>query len=185
MLQRIFIAINLPEEIKKELLSIQDQYLEIPARWTKLENLHVTLAFLGNRDEKEIVKVIDTVKELSKNYKPFSLSLKDISYGPSLKNPKMIWRKIELSNELRIIKTDIEQSLSENINFELDKKGFNPHITLARLRIWDFQKMNPEERTIQQPNQDLSFNVKSIDIMQSVLKKTGAEYTILESIKLA
>ena len=185
MLHRIFIAINLPKAVKEELLSIQEQYLEIPAKWTKIENLHLTLAFLGNRNEEEVAKIIEIIKELSKNYAPFSLSFKNICYGPSLKNPKMIWRKIELSNELRIIKSGLDEALLKNINFELDKKGFNPHVTLARLRMWDFQKMNPEERTIQQIDKDLSFDVQSIDVMQSVLKRTGAEYTILESIKLS
>ncbi|MFH1643521.1 MAG: RNA 2',3'-cyclic phosphodiesterase [Patescibacteria group bacterium] len=184
MLHRIFIAINLPEEIKKELLSIQDQYFEIPAKWTKPENLHLTLAFLGNRTEEEITKVIEAIKELSKNYAPFSLSLNDLSYGPDLKNPKMIWRKIELSNELRIIQSNLNQTLLKSIDFELDKKEFNPHITLARLNVWDFQKINPEERAIQQSNSNLNFNVESIEIMESILKRTGAEYTTLESIKL-
>ncbi|MDP2664070.1 MAG: hypothetical protein Q8P08_01380 [bacterium] len=66
-------------------------------------------------------------------------------------------------------------------------KEFNlsPHVTLGRLKTWQWRQMEPEERPEVSEEIDLSFEVNSIEVMESQLKRFGPEYTVLESFRLA
>ena len=190
--KRLFVAINLPEEIKKNLFCFKNRYLEIPARWTKKENLHITLYFIGYVSEKNLEKIRKALKEITLNNYFFELSFVRINYGPpESKIPRMIWVSFNESKNLLKINQEIEKNISEIKleNFMIEKRNFSPHITLARIRQMDFKKMNPEElpkidEEIGPPAGGLTFNVCSIELMESNLKRTGAEYKILESFSL-
>jgi 2'-5' RNA ligase len=182
---RIFIAINLPEKIKKELADFQNKWPELPARWTSLDNIHITLEFLGYLTDQELADVCKITKEVVKRHNSFSINLNKICYGPADKiPPRMIWVSGEKSKELFELKNDLEKSLLESVRFAPEKREFAPHITLARIRQWDWRKIEPEERPDINEDIDFSFFVDSIEIMESNLRRGGAEYSILESHQL-
>jgi len=183
---RIFIAINLPKEIKEKLLNYQNYWPEVPAKWTKPENLHITLIFLGYVREEEIPKILEIVKETAQKYNSFSINLNKIYYGPPGKMPpRMVWTEGERIKVLTNLKSDLEKSLiNSEIRFDSDNREFRPHITLARIRTWEFKQIEPEERPKIQEEISLTFPVNSIEVMESELKRGGAEYTILESASL-
>lgn len=189
---RIFIAINLPKEIKKKLSSYQKKWQGIPARWTKEDNLHITLEFLGYLTDEEIQTTCSVVKEVAERHSPFEISLNKVSYGPSNKSSlsnqgvgaKMIWVKGGNSKELSILKEDLQNSLSEGLGFNPEKRAFSPHITLARIKEWEWKKVDLEERPEINEDINLTFSVESIEVMESSLRKNGAEYSIFESHSL-
>lgn len=192
MRKRIFIAINLPENIKKELVSYQEKIekmfdLEdsLPIRWTEKENLHITLAFLGYLSDQELSEICKILKTVSEINRPFSLTLNKIYYGPPGKPPKMIWVAGEKSKELGKIQRDLENSLERKISGRKEEaRPFSSHITLGRLKQWQFRKINPEERPYIYQEFSLIFDVPSIEIMESKLKPSGPGYFILESFGL-
>jgi 2'-5' RNA ligase len=181
---RVFIAINLPQEIKKELVSYQKKWSELTARWVSQDNLHITLAFLGYLTDLEIGEVCMITKKVTNGRKSFDINLNKISYGPIGSSPRMIWVGGEKSKELSILKSDLEKSLSETINFRPENRAFNSHITLARLKAMEWRAIDPEERPEIAEDINLSFPVESIEVMESKLKRTGPIYTILESFNL-
>ena len=162
MRHRIFIAINLPEDVKKKLADYQLKWPELPARWTKKENLHITLEFLGETTDEELLEILKNTKETAEKHKPFSVNFKKIIYGPPRGVPRMIWATGEKIKEF----------------------NFSPHITLARLKTWEFNKMEPEEKPEINEEINLTFEVNSIEVMESDLKRGGPEYIILESCPL-
>ena len=167
MKRRIFIAINLPENIKSRLSSYRDKWPDLPVRWTKKENLHITLEFLGYLIDEELMELFQKTKELALKNKSFSIRLNKICYGPPAKNsqqraPRMVWVTGEKTKEFNLL----------------------PHITLGRLKTWQWRQIEPEERPEVNEEIDLTFEVNSIEIMESVLKRTGPEYIILESCSL-
>jgi len=188
MKHRIFIAINLPEDIKKELSSFQSRWPELPCRWTKKENLHITLAFLGYLTDEELLEVLRTAKKVSQRHKLFSIILNKICYGPPKKMPpRMVWVEGEKSEELGKLQKDLENSLftaSIKSLEESEVRPYTPHITLGRIRQWEFRQIEPEERPEIEEEISLNFEVNSIEVMESELKRGGAEYTILESLLL-
>ena len=183
MRHRLFIAINLPEIIKNNLSSFQTKYPELPARWTKKQNLHITLIFLGYINEDEIPEILKTTEEVAKKHNAFSLVLNRICYGPPKKTPRMVWAVGESSKELGRLKKDLENSLSD-VSLKKETRPHSIHITLARLNQWQFKQIELEERPQIEQDVNLDFKVNSIEIMQSHLKRTGAEYLMLQSIAL-
>jgi 2'-5' RNA ligase len=183
---RIFIAINLPEEIKKQLFLYSEKWPELPAKWTNKDDLHITLEFLGDLTDVEIGDVCYAVKEVASRHKPFSINLNKVLYGPPKKiPPRMVWADGENSEELLDLKNDLQEYLLEKIAFRPEPgRTFIPHITLARISEWEFRKFDLEERPEINEDIDLVFFVESIEVMESELRREGPVYTILESHNL-
>ena len=161
--KRIFIAINLPEDTKKQLLTYQSRWPDLPVRWTKPESFHITLEFLGYLFDEEVLRACQNTRELALKHQPFSVRLNKICYGPPEKMPpRMIWVTGEKIKEF----------------------GIFPHITLGRIKTWEFRIIEPEERPEVDEEIDLRFEVNSIEVMESELKRGGSEYTVLESCPL-
>jgi len=179
---RIFIAINLPEEIKKKLFNYSEKYPELPCKWTNKNNLHITLEFLGTLTDEEVGEVCVIVKDVAQRHSCFSLNINQILYGPVKKiPPRMIWAEGEKSKELSSLREDLENSLTEKVRFVPENRTFAPHITLARISAWEWKGIEPEERPEINEKIDLIFTIESIEVMESELKREGPQYTILES----
>jgi len=180
---RAFIAINLPEDIRERLGECLNKWQDLPVRWTKKENLHITLAFLGEITNEELVKISQFLKDFCFESSPFLIGLRKIDYGLLQGGvPRLIWVEGEESEEIKALKAGLDKSLHDAIGFLPDKKGFISHVTLGRVRKWDWQKIEPEERPQIPEDLFLDFEASSIEIMESKLKREGPEYTILESI---
>ena len=188
MRHRIFIAINLPEKLKNKLSEYRNIWPDLPARWTKKDNLHVTLVFIGSVKEEEIAEICEKTEAVVTQSSSFSVHLNNVCYAPPKKiPPRMVWVKGEVSHRLTKLKLGLEEALissSLKNHFEPDKRAFNPHITLARIRAMDFRNLDIEERPGISEKVSFSFNVNSVEVMESKLKRTGAEYIILNSYNL-
>ena len=200
MKHRIFIAVNLPENIKENLVSYQkkidglfafdwDEASGIkPIRWTKKENLHITLVFLGYAREEGLLEVFRIVENVASRNKSFEVRLNKICYAPPKKMPpRMVWVIGERSSEFTALRDDLEKSLatSEKLSFAPENRAFSPHITLGRIRSWQWRQIEPEERPDISEDISLNFRVNSIEVMESRLKRGGAEYTVLKSYPLS
>jgi len=187
MRHRIFIAINLPEEIKKKLIKFQSKWPDLPVRWTKKDNLHITLIFLGYLGDEELPEICKITKEVAQKHQSFSINLNKVCYGPPKKPSRMIWAEGKKSFELGKLQKDLENyffSSSIKISKEPEARPYSTHITLARIKMWEFKQIEPEERPEINEEISLTFEVNSIEIMESQLKKGGAEYIVLESAPL-
>lgn len=193
--RRIFIAINLPEDIKKRLADFYDNWPDLPVRWTKKDNLHITLVFLGFTRDEDLMEIISKTQAAVKKHSPFRIELSKICYGPKgMKSPKMIWAEGEKSKELAALQKDIEMALTfnpvasgfNNIIPVASREihAFSPHITLARINQMEWRRQEPEEIPEISEDIDMSFEAVSVEIMESELKRSGPVYNILESINL-
>ncbi len=182
MQNRIFIAINLPEEVKKKLMNHYDDWPNLPIKWTKKDNIHITLVFIGNCSNDEILEICEKTKEVAKGHQSFSITLNKIAYGPPNKlPPRMVWTIGEKSQELGKLQNELENAVLSSSG----KAGaYSPHITLGRIRTWQWKEIEPEERSDVNAEIDLTFEVNSVEVMNSELKKGGPDYTILESCLL-
>ncbi len=182
---RIFIAINLPADVKKYLASFEQKFPELPAKWTPQDNLHITLVFLGDLTDEELGEVCVTAKHVAAGHEGFEINLSRVGYGPDEKiPPRFIWATGEKSKELSDLKNDLQEALVEKINFKPEYRTFAPHITLARISTFAWRQIEPEERPPVGEEVNLNFLVESIDVMESELKKGGPQYTIIESLSL-
>jgi len=186
MLHRIFIAINLPSDIKMRLSEFQDKWPELPARWTKRDSLHITLSFIGAVADDKLVEICDIARNISIKYDPVAIKLEQICYGPTKKMPpRMIWAIGAKSEILGKIVKDLENSLlflSNESEPDFKSKNYIPHITLARIKQWEWRRIEPEEIPEMNEEINLNFEAQSIDVMESFLKKDGPQYLALESL---
>src|SRR3989344_6102424 len=120
------------------------------------------------------------VREVASKHKPFSLKLSKIVYGPSVSQARMLWAVGDTTQELASLQQELAVALER-----VEEREFSLHLTLARFNEWEFKKINPEERP--EVNEDISFEipVNSIEVMESKVKRGGAEYSICKSISLA
>lgn len=99
----------------------------------KPELLHVTLKFLGDTDESLTQEITSRMRDAIKDIPPFSIRLTGMGAFPSMSNIRVVWVGIEDGRSLGEIAKRLDVSLGE-LGFERDKKGFVPHLTLARTR---------------------------------------------------
>lgn len=185
MPRRIFIAINISERIKEELDSLKKQWPALPCKWVKREGLHLTLAFLGYLNDKQLETLLEQTKEIGKLHQSFSIFFTQVCYGPDRKlPPRLIWIKGESSEPLAKLKEDIDKIIKEKLNIYPEEREFSPHITLGRIRAWDWRRFEPEERPLVNMGVNFEIPVKSFEIMESHLKRDGAEYTVLDAVLL-
>ena len=186
MLHRTFLSIQIPENTKKALLAYKEEWSDLPAKWTSEENLHLTVIFLGNTSDQELLEVISATQKAAEKHETFTLNISSIVFGPVKTKPRMVWALIDESKELQSLHKDIEKELlnTEAIAFSRDKKAFSPHLTLSRLHQIKIAQMREEE--IPEVNEQVSLKipVQSIEVIESELKKTGPIYTTLQSIQL-
>lgn len=186
MQHRIFIAINFPENIQKELFDYQLKWPELPVKWVKSRNLHITLEFLGSLSGEELLEICQITKEVASRQEPFNINLTKICYGPPKKPPRMIWAEGNKSKELSLLKDDLTKALmGSQLNFSSESRAFSPHVTLGRIKVWQWRAIDPEDRLEVNEDVSLGFKVNSIEVMESVLKRGGAEYMVLESCQFA
>ena len=180
--KRIFIAVNLPESARNALLDEQKEIpREMPIKLSREDNLHITLVFLGSIMEEQISKICEIARGIVENHSAFPISLHRIDYGPpNIIPPRMIWAIGAENKQLLEISKELEQKLLNRKN----NREFLPHITLGRIKEWQWRQIDVEERPAIEKDISINFEVKSIDIMESQLKRTGAEYTILKSFPL-
>lgn len=189
MFQRVFVAFNLPPEVVSFLEEKVDELkrrmllFEKNLRFVTPENWHITISFLGYQKSTEVVKIMSLVENVASKLTAPKIILKKLTYGPVAYKPKMIWLKTseETSLNLGKIKKTLEDNLEEaSIKFRRENRPFSGHITIARISNWGELNLPPLEETIN----NLEFRPESLDLMESYLKKTGAEYRCLGKFSL-
>ena len=152
---RLFVAILLSEEMRSALVSMQDdmRFQRVVGNYSPPENLHLTLAFIGDYPDPEDVPLPE--------FKPFELKLSGYgSFG------ELWWAGLEKSHALEACVRRLRRGLAE-AGKPFDRKRFAPHITLVR---------RAEGRpTLEVPS--VSMTVKRISLMRSERGRHGMIYT--------
>jgi len=200
MKRKIYISINIPESDKKRLTEAVSKWRDLPVKWVKEPNLHLTLAYLGHVGDDAIVEICQKVKKAVSSKQLFDLHFSDIELNSETES-RLVWISGEESQELLKLQEDIEKELDI---FVSEKKSFIPHITLGKIRKqkWEAMKKKPPASTCgdalpASPNQgestrgweikkELMFalTVESVDVMASDFENEGQEYSIVESCEL-
>lgn len=187
---RTFIAIELPQKIITALASIQQQLKNTQAdvKWVKPENIHLTLKFLGETDEKKIEKIIQVVEDTVKENKIFSIRLSILGAFPKINFPRVIWVGIDKGDqEAKDIALVLEEKL-EKIGVPKEKRLFSSHITIGRVRSGlQREKLVKELNILQEKGlleEGLEFLAKKITLFKSTLTPKGPIYEILKEVSL-
>ncbi len=177
MKKRIFIAINLPDNVKNILLSNRRRWKHLDIRWTNPENLHITIEFLGEVDRWELDKILAAVKCAVLETEPFDLYLDKIVLGPNSVQASMFWATMGQHSSIIKLKNLVQKNL-ELYGFAGEKREFNSHITLARARG---NQLRGKRTNISLGN--IRVRVEGVEVMESQLHPGGSKYKTAESFK--
>ncbi|MBI4697762.1 MAG: RNA 2',3'-cyclic phosphodiesterase [Nitrospirae bacterium] len=132
---RSFIAIELPEAVRYALSGIEEELKKSRAdvRWVKPENIHLTLKFLGDVEEKNTEKITEILKDICRRFKPFALEIKGMGVFPHPRSPRVLWTGMDISDTLENLQKEIEDAMT-SLGFEREDRRFTAHLTLGRFR---------------------------------------------------
>ena len=181
MLLRCFIAIEIPETIKKSIAAIIDNLKKSDVKWVSEENIHITLQFLGETEESLIPDIKGALYKILAPYSHFYIKIADVGCFPSGKRPRVIWVGIKESQSLINLYKDISNEMVK-FGYQKEERGFTPHVTIGRV------KSNRNLRELLSRLDELKFTdfpdfeVQNIKLMKSELKPSGAKYYSLAEI---
>lgn len=167
---RLFIAIEIPEEVKNHLISLQEKLKEIPkdqAKLTFTKDFHLTLKFLGEVDKPE--PIIEELKNIS--FEPFDITLQDTGVFPDENYIRVVWVGLKDGDKVKELQQKVEANLK---NFPKDKR-FHPHLTLCRVKFAKDKELFI--KIVKELKVDaLSFNVDHFSLIKSTLTPEGPVY---------
>ena len=180
--KRLFIAINLSEKTRKELLTLcgEMRLLSERGRFTLPENLHLTLAFLGECDAQQTEAAKRAINVLT--FKPFTITITGGGYLDKGR-PNLVFCELKNDigrNELFLIQSKLSESLSAK-GFKLDKRKFWPHITLGREVVW--KNTGDYSSFIDTGFPLITERVTSIELMKSERINGKLTYTSIHELK--
>lgn len=184
---RAFIAIELPVNIIDSIKNIQAELRDESNKvtWVKADNIHLTLKFLGNIAVDTIDKIEAAMKNAADDIHSFTLSVKEAGAFPSMMSPRVVWIGVKENRGANLyqIYCNLEDNLSA-LGFEKEARGFEPHLTLGRIRFLKNKQLF-KERLLKLKERELGqLTVNSICLFKSRLNPEGAVYTKLKEIRL-
>jgi 2'-5' RNA ligase len=132
---RAFVALELPGEIKDRLKEAQEKFRGCSARLTIVEPalIHITLKFLGEVAEKDLPQVGAALRSIS--FRPFPVTVGTVTVN-NPKRPHTVWCTISDGGTGKKLFHEVEEVLVP-LGFEREARGFTPHATLARVKVYD------------------------------------------------
>jgi len=176
---RSFFAFEISDVVKNELESLLKpiRRLFLPLRWVDINNIHITLLFLGDVEQNVIDLVKPKVEAICLKTNSFNFSVEGGGFFGTSKQPKVLWAGISgLLEDVAILKNAVEEQF-EPFGIKPEKRPFKPHLTLGRF------KDRPEEKTLLKCLTEFenfkssAFNVNNLVLFKSDLSSKGPVYT--------
>jgi len=179
---RSFIAIELDAHVRDTLTDVQTTLRRSGAhvKWVKAENIHLTLKFLGDVDEKKISLIKDTLRPPLEKISPFEIQISTPGAFPNMNRPRAIWVGISQGNEvIKTIVQDMEDSLGR-VGFKKETRPFASHITIGRVR--SFKNIHQLAKAISETTlTPLQQSINHITLFKSTLTSSGPIYEALHT----
>jgi 2'-5' RNA ligase len=185
---RLFVAISPPEKVKDEIEKAQRQLCEaIPGkfvRWTKREQFHLTLNFLGNVAEVRLAELIEALRDACRNFSPLRLRAERIGFFPDLRFPRVVWA---WAHDNQDALPRLQEAIAARVKCFTDErpeKKFTGHVTLGR-----FQNIKrPQAEALAKLAIGMAekffgeWIANDVELIRSELSSGGSRYTTLATI---
>jgi 2'-5' RNA ligase len=179
---RVFIAIELPRDVRtclaEHIKALRDAVSEVRASWSREENLHLTLKFLGDIPATNVEKLSAAASIAASKVGPFEIVVGDCGSFPPKGQPRVLWIGIDdpsgkLSELYRALADECAKA-----GFAREPRSFHPHLTIARIR-------QPHgSRQLAAMHTEIGFNreivrVSEMSVIRSELRSEGSKHTVI------
>ena len=185
---RLFTAIDLDDEAREAVAALQWRLVRrvgerSSVRWTKPEQMHLTLVFIGEADEALAARVIAAVHP-TPSLPRFDVSFEGVGVFPPRGAPRVLWLGVRAgAREMEGLQREFTDRL-ERIGVSLERRPFHAHLTLARWR-----DSRPADRRAVSEIADTgtvaTVRVDHVTLYRSQLSATGSTYTPVVRVTLS
>jgi len=176
---RLFVALDVPDKVRSAIAECTERLKNLcpDAHWVRLEGAHITLKFIGEVPPEKLERIRHALASLPA-FPPIHVRFAGLGFFPNARRPRVFWAGVHGDPQLTGLATAIEKKL-EPLGIPAEKREFHPHFTLAR-----FESPRGTEAlcAAAQRWESLEFGSETFHefyLYQSVLKRSGAEYTRL------
>jgi 2'-5' RNA ligase len=187
---RTFIALELGPALVDAVRGLQDRLRRLlpsdPVRWSRPDQLHLTLKFLGQVAETQLEDVRVALARACQGVGPFELRLEGVGCFPDARRPRIVW--VGLGGDVETLKTLQQQILQHTVDLgdHKEERPFHPHLTIGRIRL----ERAREARALTEKLPGLEggslgpWPVERVVLMRSHLAPQGASYAELAGLPL-
>lgn len=168
---RAFVAVFPPPEVRREALAWARRLpSDDRVRWTRPENIHLTLKFLGDVRVEALDGIHAALGEVSAEHAPFDAVLAELGAFPSARRAKILWIGVGAGSDwLCSLAANVDDALA-SLGFEREKRPYVPHLTLGRVRG------RPLNLDLPSGVEGTRFRVRRVELTESMLAPEGATY---------
>ena len=184
---RTFIAVSIDKTIRDHAVALQESLGRSGAdvKWVEPENLHVTLLFLGEVEDRALPAVCRVVSDVTAERAPFEMSVERAGCFPNPRRPRTLWVGVgDGLQELVALHDALEQPLLDLGCYRREERQYTPHLTLGRVKGDSGADQLASALARRADWQGGRVRVGEVLVMSSELRPEGPTYTILGRGKL-
>ena len=184
---RLFFAIEIPPDLVARVSAVQAELgalMPDPGiRWTRPENLHYTLKFLGELPVQRAYRAVEVAQDIARARRPFELTIGGVGVFPNPQRPNVLWIGATAGrDELIGLARELDNALARE-RFRRETKEPKAHLTLARIKTYDAEVAVSAKLDRVKVGDVGTFTPHHMVLMQSVLTPTGSNYTVVERFR--
>ena len=187
---RLFVAIPMPESVRNEMTVVQQELQQLvphdAIRWTKPEQFHLTLRFLGNVPVERVAVLQEIINAVCRGSPVLPLRAQGVGFFPNARPPRVIWVGVD-DGKGRL--ADLQERIEDAVRPFAEEPGvekFAGHVTIGRVKFLkrhEIEKLVSHALTIKERLFG-EWTAHEIEIMQSQLSPTGAQHFLLAALRL-
>lgn len=187
--QRLFIAAELPAEVREALVTAQDRLRRDrpPVRWVAPEAMHLTLRFLGETDARLLPQIGAALRKSLGGHKSIALRLADAGAFSNLRRPNVVWAGVGGDTAALERAASAISAALDPLGLPRDARPFRAHLTLGRVRreadAAQQERLGAAIRALP-PFPPLAWTVERVALFRSELRPSGPLYTVLDAVAL-
>lgn len=185
MNRHIFAAVPIPSHVKRTIGELSEVLKEkLPFKqWVHQEDLHLTLAFLGQTSQNQLINLKESFHMNIHDLPSFSLTVSRAGFFGKLGQPRIFWLGVEKEAGLFTLQRTVH-GLCQKAGFPVETRPYSPHITIAKR--WgdaDASINSVFDENMINPVAGLTFEVRSIVLYETHLDKVP-KYNVIEEFNL-
>lgn len=184
---RTFIAIDLGKAVRDRLVALQTDFAKDTSgvKWVGPDNLHITLLFLGEVDDRELPSLCRAVEDVTQTLPSFTISVEGAGCFPNPRRPHVLWVGVGAgAQEVVALHDALEPPLLALGCYRREDRKYSPHVTLGRLRSQSAPPGFAEALAKRQSWKAGDVVVRDVHVMSSELTPQGPSYSVLSRAKL-
>ena len=187
---RLFVAITVPDAVREEVLRVQRELQPLAprgvVRWTKPDQFHLTLRFLGDVSSERVTGLQDSLRAVCSGIASLQLRAQGLGFFPNARSPRVVWAGItDAEDRLLDLQRKIQAAV-QPFTAEQGDERFAGHLTLGRFKPSGHLKIKSltDQAEVMKSRTFGEWTAREIELIRSELSPIGACYTSLAACPL-